>query len=274
MTKSSLDTALVLGGCHALISINGAISGDPLEEAVIKAIDFTYDPITLTSAPRSSTASGTATTTTTTTTTTTITTTTPAVPAKVRPLPERGWGSVKEDHVKIQTLHHFHFASKLQRMSVVAKVNDGAGKAKMMSLVKGTGIFFPGRFRLRSLSTKSLLCFSLTTLYYNSFPFLYSRLLLPYSYLHPGSPEVIETLLLPGQRPSWYFDAYKDLTRHGMRVLALASKDFDSKMVKLLSFRKRKIFLEFLRVKKCKNLRSFFLDGPALNGQKKNYANI
>lgn len=147
MTKTSVETALVLGGCHALISINGSISGDPIEEAVIKSIDFTYDPITFTSHPRTTTtktplvaavfntaaASATA--------PTAPTTTKSSVTPKVRPLPEREW-KVKEDQVKIQTLHHFHFASKLQRMSVVAKVDDGQ-RARMMSLVKGVFLLEP-----------------------------------------------------------------------------------------------------------------------------------
>eukprot|EP01127_Copromyxa_protea_P019679 TRINITY_DN6440_c0_g1_i1.p1 TRINITY_DN6440_c0_g1~~TRINITY_DN6440_c0_g1_i1.p1 ORF type:complete len:1356 (+),score=374.54 TRINITY_DN6440_c0_g1_i1:25-4092(+) len=179
MNKSSIETALVLGGCHALISIQGSISGDPIEEAVIKSIDFEYDAITLTSSPRVAKKLDVAAETAPVVNTATVAT---VKPKKERPLPEREWGPVKEDQVKIQTMHHFHFASKLQRMSVVAKVNDGIStKPRLMSLVK-------------------------------------------------GSPEIIETLLIPGSKPSWYFDTYKNLTRQGMRVLALASKDFDSKM--------------------------------------------
>lgn len=51
----------------------------------------------------------------------------------------RTWPSnVDASKVSIEILHRNHFKSKLQRMSVIARVNAGTGKTKPWALVKGS----------------------------------------------------------------------------------------------------------------------------------------
>uniref|UniRef100_K3X9P6 P-type ATPase A domain-containing protein n=1 Tax=Globisporangium ultimum (strain ATCC 200006 / CBS 805.95 / DAOM BR144) TaxID=431595 RepID=K3X9P6_GLOUD len=111
MIASNLDSSLVLAGCHSLVQIDGKMVGDPVEEASIRAIDFSYDATTrrCQAKPDSDRAS------------------------------ERRWGAgVSQKDVFVQILHRNHFASKLQRMSVVAKVHLGDKGIRYRSLVKGS----------------------------------------------------------------------------------------------------------------------------------------
>lgn len=111
MIASNLDSSLVLAGCHSLVQIDGKMVGDPVEEASIRAIDFSYDAATrrCQAKPDSDRAS------------------------------ERRWGAaVNQKDVFVQILHRNHFASKLQRMSVVAKVHLGDKGIRYRSLVKGS----------------------------------------------------------------------------------------------------------------------------------------
>ena len=112
MIACNLDSALVLAGCHSLVQINGKSVGDPVEEASLRAIDFTYNPTTKTSKPKSV--------------------------ADSEKAHLRTWKNVELSRVSVTVLRRHHFASKLQRMSVVCKVNDGRGKTELRSLVKGS----------------------------------------------------------------------------------------------------------------------------------------
>lgn len=111
MIASNLDSSLVLAGCHSLVQIDGKMVGDPVEEASIRAIDFAYDAVTRRCQPK----------------------------ANSDRASERRWGAtVSQKDVFVQILHRNHFASKLQRMSVVAKVHLGDKGLRYRSLVKGS----------------------------------------------------------------------------------------------------------------------------------------
>ncbi|TYZ63475.1 hypothetical protein PybrP1_006643 [[Pythium] brassicae (nom. inval.)] len=112
MIAANLDSSLVLAGCHSLVQIDGKMVGDPVEEASIRAIDFVYDAATRRCQPKTdSERAG-----------------------------ERRWGptAAASKDVFVQILHRNHFASKLQRMSVVAKVQLGDKGVRYRSLVKGS----------------------------------------------------------------------------------------------------------------------------------------
>ena len=113
MIRCSLDAAIVVAGCHSLVKIDDKIVGDPVEEASIRAIDFEYNASTKTSTPKPF--------------------------AESEKAMDRTWPSeVQASNVSVTVLHRNHFASKLQRMSVIAKVNTGVGKSTYRSLVKGS----------------------------------------------------------------------------------------------------------------------------------------
>ncbi|CCI46489.1 unnamed protein product [Albugo candida] len=108
MATASLDTSLVLAGCHSLVQIDGKLIGDPVEEASIRAVDFEYDSQSRRYRPNKE--------------------------------KERHWdGNVAWEgkDVSIDILHRNHFASKLQRMSVLARVHLGSSTC-IRSLVKGS----------------------------------------------------------------------------------------------------------------------------------------
>eukprot|EP01147_Barroeca_monosierra_P010353 gene10353-2488_t len=88
MNTMPLEASAVISGCHSLVDIDGKVTGDPVEEAALKAIKWKFDPVTATAKP----------------TPDTVVT----------------WPSTIKPSVKIQLRHHF--ASKLQRMSVIAHV--------------------------------------------------------------------------------------------------------------------------------------------------------
>lgn len=111
MIAGTLDTTLVLAGCQSLVQIDGKMIGDPVEEASIRAIDFTYDGETRRCQPK----------------------------PDLERADERRWGSsINQKDVFVQIVHRNHFASKLQRMSVVAKVHLGDRGLRYRSLVKGS----------------------------------------------------------------------------------------------------------------------------------------
>ncbi|CAK4621626.1 hypothetical protein LEN26_020084 [Aphanomyces euteiches] len=107
MINSHMNACLVLAGCHSLVEIDGKMIGDPVEEASLKAIDFTYDPKSKQCTPNAKSS-------------------------------ERGWdASIDTKGIRVNILHRNHFASKLQRMSVVARVQL-KGSSRLRVLVKGS----------------------------------------------------------------------------------------------------------------------------------------
>ncbi|CAI5733864.1 unnamed protein product [Hyaloperonospora brassicae] len=111
MIAANLDATLVLAGCQSLVQIDGKMVGDPVEEASIRAIDFSYDAVTRQCQAKKD----------------------------MERASERRWGhGINQKEVSVQIMHRNHFASKLQRMSVVAKVNSGEKGVHVRSLVKGS----------------------------------------------------------------------------------------------------------------------------------------
>mmetsp|Transcript_8122 Transcript_8122/g.27262 ORF Transcript_8122/g.27262 Transcript_8122/m.27262 type:complete len:1434 (-) Transcript_8122:544-4845(-) len=101
--RTEREAAVVLAGCHALVQVGDKVMGDPVEMAAINAIGWQYDPRTQTSVPT-----------------------------------EKSH-SVKAGDVAVQVMHRYHFASKLQRMSVLATVKDRARPSpSTLALVKGS----------------------------------------------------------------------------------------------------------------------------------------
>ena len=113
MLRAPLECCAVLSGCQSLVDIEGKLMGDPVEEAAIKAISWKYDAVRGT-----------------------------ATPAAASPFAaEKGSGPSP----RVEVLQRHHFASKLQRMSVVASVNRGglddhgiARTPQLWCLVKGS----------------------------------------------------------------------------------------------------------------------------------------
>ncbi|TDH65753.1 hypothetical protein CCR75_006141 [Bremia lactucae] len=111
MIAANLDATLVLAGCQSLVQIDGKMVGDPVEEASLRAIDFSYDAATRHCQAKKD----------------------------LERASERRWGQdINQKDVFVQIMHRNHFASKLQRMSVVAKVHLGTKGVRVRSLVKGS----------------------------------------------------------------------------------------------------------------------------------------
>ena len=90
--EASQTASIVIGGCHALLQIDGKMFGDPLEKAALLGIKWKYDPATHTATP------------------------------KIDDNITRSWGG--EDATSVKILVRNHFASALQRMSIVADVKS------------------------------------------------------------------------------------------------------------------------------------------------------
>mmetsp|Transcript_6291 Transcript_6291/g.9492 ORF Transcript_6291/g.9492 Transcript_6291/m.9492 type:complete len:1517 (+) Transcript_6291:72-4622(+) len=106
------DATLVLGACHSVVLVDGKPAGDPLEVASLKAIKWEIPPVGKDCArPKPETMV--------------------ERQVKVHTLDS---GDVPITQVKILSRHHF--SSKLQRMSVVARVKGDSGGA--WALVKGS----------------------------------------------------------------------------------------------------------------------------------------
>lgn len=102
LADTSKGCALVLGSCHALVQVGEQVMGDPVEMASLQALGWEYDTTSQMSCP--------------------------------------GEGSqvFKKGEVTAQVLHRYHFASKLQRMAVLATVREKNAPARHMALVKGS----------------------------------------------------------------------------------------------------------------------------------------
>ena len=157
MLHAPVPCCAVLAGCQSLVDIGGKLMGDPVEEAAIKAICWKYDGAKGVATPDSG-----------------------SPWHKTTP----GSGPVP----RVEVLQRHHFASKLQRMSVVASVQPGglnangtAVASQLWCLVKGSPE------KVRTLLSDD-----------------------------------------PGSIPPWYDYTHETLARDGMRVIALAFKRIDS----------------------------------------------
>ncbi|OUS46274.1 ATPase type 13A [Ostreococcus tauri] len=103
--EASQTASIVIGGCHALLQIDGKMFGDPLEKAALLGIKWKYDPATHTATP------------------------------KIDDNITRSWGG--EDATSVKILVRNHFASALQRMSIIADVKSLSISGRW-SLVKGS----------------------------------------------------------------------------------------------------------------------------------------
>jgi len=197
VVEANADAAMVLAGCHSLVSVEGAgLVGDPIELAAIKGIEWSFNPQTNVATPGDS----------------------KSYAERIKDLSNRiveegkepqGAGiavrkyrermaeyqkalqkakanrSKAEDRARkfsirsIKIIRRFHFLSKLQRMAVIADVTTTNG-TKRACLVK-------------------------------------------------GSPEMIGRLLAKDAIPPWYQITHRSLAEKGMRVLALAYKWVDTK---------------------------------------------
>ena len=103
--EADKNVSIVIGGCHALLEIDGKTFGDPLEKAALLGIKWKYDPATQLGTPK--------------------------LDDKIT----RSWTGAENTSVKI--LVRNHFASALQRMSVIADVSSNSTVSRW-SLVKGS----------------------------------------------------------------------------------------------------------------------------------------
>ncbi|KAK3269066.1 hypothetical protein CYMTET_22468 [Cymbomonas tetramitiformis] len=99
--ETSWPCCVILGACHALVSVGGEIMGDPIETEAVKALGWKYDPDTSISTPG-----------------------------------EKPAQNIKKG-CSLKVLYRWHFASKLQRMSTLAKVSTREQK-EVWVLVKGS----------------------------------------------------------------------------------------------------------------------------------------
>ena len=146
MKESSIAAARVIGGCHSLLEVDGKIMGDPIETAAIHSVVWKYDHSRQVSSPafgrhhkgeeeKKEEAGG---------------------PHRIVTASEkkreeekaarrkekeealvksRPWGRLPQ---QVRILHRYHFKSKLQRMSVLASVQEGSHKPTLQVLTKGS----------------------------------------------------------------------------------------------------------------------------------------
>lgn len=225
VTSACAETAIILAACHSLVVLDddsadapqsqqlklpsANLTGDPIELAAIKAIDWHWDGITNTASPDAairrhlyglqiahSTLNK-----------------LQGLPSDERPPTyEKDLASVRQDitsleakveqakgkassamYNTIQVLQRHHFSSALQRMSVVVRCTNrsqASGALGSSSSSSGSDHWY---------------C------------------------LVKGSPEALRTLILPENLPTWYSKTYEQLARRGLRVLALAYKKVSGK---------------------------------------------
>ena len=104
--ECSKTSAIIIGGCHSLVQIDGKTYGDPLEQAALFAVKWEYDPKSSKLKPKVS-----------------------------EEIKKRTWKGTPSAKI----LARNHFASSLQRMSVVATVQQNEGENEQTwALVKGS----------------------------------------------------------------------------------------------------------------------------------------
>jgi manganese-transporting P-type ATPase len=104
--ECSKTSSIIIGGCHSLVQIDGKIYGDPLEQAALFAVKWEYDPKSNKSKPKIS-----------------------------EEIKNRTWTGIPSAKILMRN----HFASSLQRMSVIATVHQKEGDSEeTWALVKGS----------------------------------------------------------------------------------------------------------------------------------------
>eukprot|EP01040_Poterioochromonas_malhamensis_P009840 gene9840-10684_t len=239
VTTACAETALILAACHSLVVIddddnkgtdaNNAdmsstplpatnLTGDPIELAAIRAIDWHWDGPSSTASPDGAVRRH-------------MYGLQIALNQKKRllalPTDQRGPNHDKEiEHFNkeirifenkielskrkasqalynnVQVLQRHHFSSALQRMSVIVKCNNRGVKSSNATTSSS------------SSSSSEVTSSSSGDHWYC---------------LVKGSPEALRKLILPEQLPSWYSQTYEALARRGLRVLALAYKKVSGK---------------------------------------------
>eukprot|EP00930_Biecheleria_cincta_P017486 TRINITY_DN13893_c0_g1_i1.p1 TRINITY_DN13893_c0_g1~~TRINITY_DN13893_c0_g1_i1.p1 ORF type:complete len:1361 (+),score=242.90 TRINITY_DN13893_c0_g1_i1:164-4246(+) len=146
MTDACSEALMVVAGCHSLVEVQGVgVTGDPIEVAALKGIDWRYEAKSSKSLPG------------------TWPTTEKAIQnllAEIQKIPVEdtqkkadsdkqvadararvadAQARAKKSPVKsVKIQHRYHFSSKLQRMSVVAHVDREASPHGQVCLVKGS----------------------------------------------------------------------------------------------------------------------------------------
>jgi cation-transporting ATPase 13A1 len=96
-----LSLQIVIAGCHSVVEVNGKNVGDPVETAALHWVGWDLD----------------------------------AQANKAKP-GQNAPRSTQDTSVKV--VHRFHFSSKLQRMSTLARVSRGSGRPEVYVLTKGS----------------------------------------------------------------------------------------------------------------------------------------
>jgi manganese-transporting P-type ATPase len=233
VTSACAETAMILAACHSLVVLdedadevtvsnqneggtllmnskmklpNSNLTGDPIELAAIKAIDWHWDGKSsiatpdaairrheyglilakqelqkLNSLPPEQRPSN-------------YSTNTELIENDIQKLEKKLQKAVEKSsgamYNSIQVLQRHHFSSALQRMSVV---------------VRCMNVSVHGSSHQSSSSGDHWYC------------------------LVKGSPEALKTLIVPSHLPIWYSKTYENLARRGLRVLALAYKKVSAK---------------------------------------------
>ena len=121
MLQSSIEAALVMGGCHSLVCVDGKVTGDPLETAALKTIHWDVDASSGLCSPNT-------------------------------PVSGRTWNA----RPSIKIVHRHHFSSALQRMSTVCEVKMGEREpVSHYGFVKGLSAGFSF---MRGSSVSSVSC--------------------------------------------------------------------------------------------------------------------
>eukprot|EP00440_Ansanella_granifera_P044786 gb/GFBE01048540.1/.p1 GENE.gb/GFBE01048540.1/~~gb/GFBE01048540.1/.p1 ORF type:complete len:1465 (+),score=367.68 gb/GFBE01048540.1/:1-4395(+) len=182
--NSEPAAALVLAACHSLVHMDGKLSGDPIEVAALQGIGWSYDAEAETARPASISSSA------------ALADSPVEVTGSAATTPSCEPSGGKYTVQSVEIVQRFHFASQLQRMSVVGKVSAADGIFSIPGLEGGGK---PGHYALVK-----------------------------------GSPEAIRALLAKNAIPEWYDRSHTDLSERGLRVLALAYRPLqDSNVDKL-----------------------------------------
>jgi len=199
---ASLEAALVLAACHALVELPGdgstdkstgkpkasSVIGDPIELAALKGVEWRYDASKQECVPGNFDAFA------------------------------KGIASLKHELAALKT-------GDLQRTRCEARIQDLESREAAAQKRAAANPIAKCTLKQRHHFSSDLQRMSVTC---NVFTKASSST--PQGYcLVKGSPEALDPLLAKGAMPSWYWPSYNSLAEEGMRVLALAYKKVDAK---------------------------------------------